>query len=311
MIASVPRKSTQIKDKADSTFNLSSDLLTAHQTVSCPSITARQASEATLFSMAPPSIRDRKPTKYVSSCSDPRDQAILICYSEHFDEIIEVEVGSGSGKRNYSTYKGLLSFYSEYFEEKVNGKFKEAADKKLILDGKDPDIFAIFYGWLYTGELRQDGKVGTDLSSTTLVKLWIFGDEHLCPLLQNEAMDAFLAAILKQWKLPIPNIRQVYENTTADAKLRKALIETIAQTTPNAETCSGRFADDNMPYWTTEALVDFATFMSDRPRYLSKTAFAALDCCLYHVHEEGITCKRKIGDGIAAVATNEEPPTKK
>lgn len=261
--------------------------------------------------MAPPSTRNRKPTKYVPSCPNPRDRAILICYSEHFDEIVEIEVGSGSSKKNYSTYKGLLSFYSEYFEKAFNGRFKEAADKKIILNGKDPDIFAIFYGWLYTGELRQGGKVGPDLTFTTLVKIWIFGDKHLCPLLQNDAMDAFLALILKQWNLPIVNIRQVYENITADAKLRKALIGIIGQTTPNLESCRKLFTDDNMPYWTTEALVDFATFMSGRPTFVSKTAFAALDCCPYHVHEEGVTCKRKIGDVIAAVTSNEEPPTKK
>ncbi|KAG9703805.1 hypothetical protein KCU86_g5905, partial [Aureobasidium melanogenum] len=142
-----------------------------------------------------------------------------------FRGIVTVEVGPQ--KQAFSVHKDLLCYYSDYFRGAFEGSFKEAVDGKMWLEKEDPEIFDIFNAFLYNRRLQDaNGLVGPGLSFTTLVDLWIFGDQFVVPLLQNLAIDSFQQKSDTEYTIPWKShIRKIYDNTLHGAPLRRIMID--------------------------------------------------------------------------------------
>ncbi|TIA22398.1 hypothetical protein D6C81_03415 [Aureobasidium pullulans] len=141
--------------------------------------------------------------------------------TEHFNGIVTVVVGFK--KKSYSLHKDLLCFYSDYFRAAFNGSFKEATDGKIELMDVEPEVFDIFQVWLYLRRLQTPENAFTCFMR--LAQLWVFGDKHQVPLLQNEVMDDIFAkrAQLKVFHPAL--VKLAYEQTPVGSPLRKAVIE--------------------------------------------------------------------------------------
>jgi hypothetical protein len=129
----------------------------------------------------------------------------------------------GKEKKAYILHKNLLCLYSDYFRAAFNGQFKEATERKLELPDVETSLFDEFQVWLYTRELQ--GPPG--LQFRFLTDMWILGDQHQIPLLQNQAMDKIFAKRAENNCFAISVVPEVFAKTAAGSPLRKAVIEII------------------------------------------------------------------------------------
>ncbi|CAG8954351.1 hypothetical protein HYFRA_00005975 [Hymenoscyphus fraxineus] len=64
-----------------------------------------------------------------------------------------VTVFAGKEKQPFVVHKALLTSACEYFEKALNGKFKEAEEKKIHFDEEDPATIELLIAFLYLGVL--------------------------------------------------------------------------------------------------------------------------------------------------------------
>ncbi|KAK4896993.1 hypothetical protein LTR27_005240 [Elasticomyces elasticus] len=90
--------------------------------------------------MPPPSTEDRLPP------------------SDAFDTLIDLVAGEGDAQKTFKAYKGVLSFYSSFFDASLNGEFLEAREGIIKLPTEDPAIVGIFVHWTNTRRFCEDDK---------------------------------------------------------------------------------------------------------------------------------------------------------
>lgn len=196
----------------------------------------------------------------------------------------------GSKKKSYSLHKGLLCFYSDYFRAAFNGSFKEATDGKIELMDVEPEVFDIFQVWLYSRRLQA--PTDSVLYFSTLAQLWVFGDKHQIPLLQNEAMDEIFARHAKLNHFQTKLVKLAYEQTPVGSPLRKAAIEIIGYNIKLQEESDSAFQLSCQSNWSVESLIDLVRVL-DKIRKENKVVFPAMpkrDKCFFHVHGKDEHC---------------------
>lgn len=183
-----------------------------------------------------------------------------------------------------------MCFYSGYFEAALrDGTFKEGRIGELGLPDEEVDTFAKFVGWLYNGAtLAPIGDSGA------LCKLWTFADRRRIPLLANHVINMLRDDVVEHWRLPVEQLRFIYENTLPNAGLRRLVVMLISRT------CSGPsiMGDENRRYWPADAVWDVLTAVwrlkqERKVNRIEKDELMTLDLCEYHVHPEGVRCKPK------------------
>lgn len=202
----------------------------------------------------------------------------------------------GTFKIQYTLHKGLLRFYSDFFRAAFNGSFKEASERKIELPEVDVDVFEAFQVWLYTQSLPQNetapAKVYPEWS--ILVKLWIFGDKHQIPRLQNNTMDAIIDKVEKDCTIPIHELNLTYDNTLASSPLRKVTTDIMAYKAQFADGIPGNTTTGCLLYpdeWPKQACLDVMAEMSRGWRQKDvRGKFPKREQCYYHVHGRGEHC---------------------
>ncbi|PIA95006.1 hypothetical protein CB0940_08159 [Cercospora beticola] len=229
--------------------------------------------------MAPPSTPDKYP---------PR---------EAFDKIITINVGvktedAVEGTNTFKVHKGVLCFYSGYFNACLNGDFVEARSGVVDLVEEDPDRFKDFVGWLYTRQLPVDHEskdVGEQWRD--VFRLWVFADKRQVPLLANRCINALRELNVVRWCAPTTELHFVYANTTADSLLRRFLVYLIAMV---AGPGGDRLLGDSRDRYPPDALWDILKLVwgngSSKAASMSVQEILAIDLCKFHQHEDGVRC---------------------
>ncbi|KAK5688678.1 hypothetical protein LTS10_000656 [Elasticomyces elasticus] len=139
--------------------------------------------------MPPPSTEDKFPP----------------CHA--FDTLIDVVVGEGDAQKTFNAYKGVLSFYSSFFDASLNGQFLEAREGIIKLPTEDPAIVEIFVHWTNTRRFCEDDKDSMEVMSyDTLARLWVFGDAHEIPLCQNAVCNILALKLYQAKDLPMRRV---------------------------------------------------------------------------------------------------------
>ena len=120
----------------------------------------------------------------------------LTCNREAFDTIIEVQVGTGDDKRTFEVFKGVLCFYSGYFQAALNGRFAEAHVHIVKLPTEEPLIFELFRYWIHTRRFFEPvlephllfGKCQTSLSTLRATTRSHF---HYCKKFRNKSPKTY------------------------------------------------------------------------------------------------------------------------
>jgi hypothetical protein len=119
-----------------------------------------------------------------------------------------------------------------------------------------------------------------------LIKLWIFGDKHQIPLLQNDAIDAMLDKVNRGAQVPVHWMTYAYENTTSKSHLRKALVDFIAyRALISDDTGVSAFFSDGTELWSMQVSLDIMVEMERGwSNHASRAYLPAREKCYYHVH---------------------------
>jgi hypothetical protein len=218
-------------------------------------------------------------------------------------------------------HRGLLGFYSGYFQAALDGGFAEAKSGVIKLETEEPAVFEEFMMWLYTKTPRAESTTKDNClqhyESTT--KLWIFADRREIPLLMNEMIDSFQQSVLVGWATNImPNkvINNIYENTPEGSALRRMLTNMYWCMGSSAQADAIAKNPEDFPHEFLAELAHYCWITRrrgqrgqnllvwphkelkepvPRPR-LSKERYKTFGMCLfYHVHENrvGVICAEK------------------
>lgn len=208
-----------------------------------------------------------------------------------FDTLVDVTVGKGSTAKIFKVHKGVLCFYSGYFNSALNGGFKEARKGAVELETEDVDVFERFVLWLYTRKLDDDEYPRTFRPAC---ELWAFADRRQVPMLMNACIDTIKSIFVKHWVCPTVVLNYIYENTTTNSGLRLMAIHIIGKSMAKTTVMAFRKTED----WSKDVLWDFLDMKwgIDDSKYMSRDEAADLDTCQFHQHEERITCSKKRKD---------------
>lgn len=210
-------------------------------------------------------------------------------FSTDLDELVTIEVGEYD--HSFQVYRGLLCFYSDYFRSAFLGVLEESKKKSVHLEDVDASTFRIFMGWLHFGNFSDSsGKVGNDLYWHDIVKVWVFADKHLIPLLKNEAVDLVLDKIAYQvandifYVPPFYKLSYIYDNITPESPLRRLFIDAIVSY--NSKSVVEGYCIDS---WNAESLRDLSAALFDRLSVddvgnRDINSLTTQDSCKYHDH---------------------------
>lgn len=126
----------------------------------------------------------------------------------------------GIPKTRFVVHEELLTYHSSFFRAALNGCFKEAESKTVILEDTDPQIFEFFVHWLYHQRLpTEDDAPGLHNAWTqendcggsktgNLIRIYIFCDTYDIPTLKIRAMNELFMHMELQG-VGLPNSEQV------------------------------------------------------------------------------------------------------
>ena len=243
------------------------------------------------------------------------DRTKLTPHSEAFDELGTIDVGEGDDKRTFQAFKGVLAFYSGYFDGAFNGRFVEARAGAVKLPTEDPLIFEIFLHWTNTRRFYESTlDPAVLLSFDTIAALWIFGDAHEIPMLQNEVVDVFVLKLRGTMIRPErETIDFIWENTPEGSALQRLVIDFVSMLieskmpTVERERCwrferSGA-ARAASTAWYVEGETDANDFLHQRPPLNPKPRqwqAYGVSRCRWHAHGDGEKCGEDSQEGVSA-----------
>ncbi|KAK5699089.1 hypothetical protein LTR97_006738 [Elasticomyces elasticus] len=153
------------------------------------------------------------------------------------DTLVKLVVGDGDAQKTFKAHKGVLAFYSSWFNAALNGKFREALEGTVKLPTEDPAVVQLFIYWTKT---RRFCKVHEDpmgvISYDSLARLWVFGDSHEIPLLQKAVCDV---VALKIYRTKVRSSRTV-------AGLTTETIDYIVMNSPPRQATLEKLLDDSV-----------------------------------------------------------------
>lgn len=141
-------------------------------------------------------------------------------------DFVDITVGAEAESKTYKLPRGLLIHYSQYFQNALEGDFKEAHQNKIELSNIKCDTFESFVQYIYSGSSRIE-----DIDEA--IDLWILGDYLGVSGVKNCAVEAiFWHAEAECWcegpRIEPANVAKVYWGTITGAKLRKLVALFVA-----------------------------------------------------------------------------------
>ncbi|KAI9835347.1 MAG: hypothetical protein M1837_003863 [Sclerophora amabilis] len=150
----------------------------------------------------------------------PSDKIFKVLTSQ----LVRIIVGPEEDTQTeFLVYENLLCARCPFFKKALQGSFKEASEKRVVLREEDPEIFSSFLYWLHAGRLVPFTEKGKEAGQDMMkyIKLWILGDRFQVTTIQNCAMDEIRAGAKKHnIYFDVPQLRHIYENTMPGATLR-------------------------------------------------------------------------------------------
>ena len=209
--------------------------------------------------------------------------ASLIIFRNSF-ESSTVDVIVGEAETKFTVYKTVLSDIASFFKAALEGNFKESSEQKITMPEESPEVFRRFLLWAHSGSLLGHQEQVTDMSPELLARLYIFGDAHGIPHLQNSAIDSLVAWTSSERRTPVEISHLVYQKTTKDCALQRYLVERIAN---KGVIKKEWFEGENIQQYPAEFLADLvvALFaMKGTTSPVMKHSEWDEIGCRYHIH---------------------------
>ena len=122
-------------------------------------------------------------------------------------------------------FRKLLEYHSAFFAAALDPQSPFSKDNSACFEiASDIDVFDVFYGWAYTGRLKDatdtDRADDVYLSYRLLCRVWVFADFRGIPELANKAIDMLREKFSATSQTPFLCVRDVYKDTVAESQLR-------------------------------------------------------------------------------------------
>lgn len=201
-----------------------------------------------------------------------------------------VTVRVGPTLRVFNLHEAFLCHVSAFFKGALEGSFKEASTKSVDLIDIDLKVFYMFVGWLYYRKVHNVPEVGKCTEPTKLdcIQLYLFGDRHGIPELQDAAINALYAVIFAVSKEDDDIYNFVYQNTPANSALRKFIVHAFVHTCGKDKLCR-ESSDLDFVFDVANAAVDFVCSGHIRPK-CKMEYWKEVDLCQFHQHLPGMIC---------------------
>lgn len=110
------------------------------------------------------------------------------------------------------------------------------------------------------------------------------------PAFQNAVVDIMHTKCVEEWQAPTPQLDFIYSNSLPSSHLRRYCIELIAHSGEAKDLLKN---DVQMTLFTREAARDILRLVwGTGLKRKTKQELKAWDLCQYHVHEEGVRCRK-------------------
>lgn len=200
----------------------------------------------------------------------------------------------GKKKRKViEAHRGLLAFYSGYFEAALSDEFIKAGEQKVYLEDQDPSVVNAFVKWCYSRQIspRYDEK---GAKYRPLFDLWVFGNHHTVPLLQNELCATIVHQHAEDDASFSIELDRVYLATHPGAPLRRLVMALLASDCD----IDKHMSPEGNSHFCRDALVDlvlalYAMVNEKQSHPAAPGELYRWDLCQFHVHEEGVKCPEK------------------
>jgi hypothetical protein len=145
-----------------------------------------------------------------------------------FDILVRITVGpeDSDSRRTFEVFKGVICFYSGYFEAAFKGRFREAKERAVTVPTEDPLIFSLFRHWIHTRRFYDSTLLPSTLMDyMTIAKLWVFADAHDVPLMRTAAVEILKDKMSDEVRIPEPaTVEYILLNSAESSELRKAVL---------------------------------------------------------------------------------------
>ncbi|KAI8934364.1 hypothetical protein NX059_009099 [Plenodomus lindquistii] len=149
----------------------------------------------------------------------------------------------GEDRMKFTVHEELLVHHSPFFRGALQGRFKEAQKKEIVLADTKPDIFEYFIHWLYYGRFPRNGddkelleawagheyRASEYMKTGNLIHIYIFCDKYDVRELKRTAMDELFDNIFDdklEPVLPGPElVKAAFENVPETSSLCRFLVD--------------------------------------------------------------------------------------
>ena len=243
-------------------------------------------------------------------CRDP----LITRSTASKDGFVVLEIGPQ--KQRYHLHKALLTHHSEYFNNALNGPWKEAEDKIVTLEDVDTIAVDIFVHWLYTQQIPDnDATLSMSVSFrdpkdddhpiSGYTKALVFGDRFLVPVFRQAVHNCIVDTLLydedgcPRDPTCFAATKYAYENLPSDHSILKLFLDYHCRhwdvTVDDEENGIAALIRTDLP---PTLLIRMVARYSSRAANADKNWWDAdLRGCDYHVHldeQERADCKRKL-----------------
>lgn len=214
--------------------------------------------------------------------------------------LVDIIVGVGDVKRQWSLHRNLLSYHSEYLasELQTNDATKNKTGNKLELPEDDPKGFELLVKWLYQGKLDDVSDKPTAESkydyAVACHKLYMLCERFDMPNLKNMAIDQYRKGLSLAELVPdADEINEIYHKSPEGSPFRVLMTRIAARQIMDPD------ADRNAESYR-ECFAASSDFAIDLVNAIKSGSGGVLfadptrgDDCTYHDHEHGPNCYGK------------------
>ncbi|KAF2492755.1 hypothetical protein BU16DRAFT_89948 [Lophium mytilinum] len=191
-----------------------------------PTVTRLQSTRAT-NGIAKPQLKD------------PREQkARKLAYFGR--TMVQVCVGEDDRQEKFAVHDTPLRSHSKFFANAMNGSWKESDERIIKLPDDSPETFELYIHYIYTGKLAivaGEGVVDDDRGTRQFVAqlkalayLYVFVEKILDSACKNDVVDAMVACVRDNSKIPpLFVVEIIYNGTAGPCSARKFLVDVCAR----------------------------------------------------------------------------------
>lgn len=152
-----------------------------------------------------------------------------------------ITIATSDGKGTYKVQRTLLKNASSWFGAALKPYFTEGQEGILRFPDTPTMVVEASLYWLFHGKLPLHdilealgfSKPGLKTVSERhvqelAVRIWMFGEQHLVPRLQNEAMRALHHSVAKQYPT-LSIVKEAYEGSPPGCVLRKLMLRVVVK----------------------------------------------------------------------------------